>query len=106
MFDASRRLSVRRSEASGIFGNIRDQNHLSSFARLGGQGVRPYVFRSLRGSWWTACQQASWSRVSFRPFRLPRTVTAIDSVWKNSWASWVSCSTVTFSIRSMSSSSV
>jgi hypothetical protein len=49
-------------------------------------------------------QQASCSRFSFKPFRLPRTVTAIDSVLKNSLASSVSCSTVTFSMRSINSS--
>lgn len=51
-------------------------------------------------------QQASCSRVSFSPFRLPSTVTAIDSVWKNSLASCCSSSAVTLSIFSSSSSMV
>ena len=49
-------------------------------------------------------QQANWSRVIFRPGRFPRTVTATDSVLKNSFAKFVRSSAVTASIFSISSS--
>jgi hypothetical protein len=49
-------------------------------------------------------QQASWSRATFRPFRLPSTVTAMDSVRKKSLAISCRSSAVTASIFSISSS--
>ncbi len=52
----------------------------------------------------TKRQQANWSRVIFSPGRFPNTVTATDSVLKNSLASSVRSSAVTASILWISSS--
>lgn len=94
----------RKDHVAAIFplGRMKKNPHTNS--AVGSEEKK--VTEGLRSDWGRVRQQASCSRVSFSPFRFPSTVTAIDSVWKNSLAKSFSSSTLTPSIFSISSSKV